>query len=653
MILKCKLWLWVIGLLATCQVSLQAFQLVEDGVSRVTIIIPDEASGIVRYAAEELQTFLPAPQGESVQVVKESQSASVSGNRILLGPLFEASELGIETPVEVNGWKIAVNGESLYILGNDGNALPPLQDNSSMGTLLGVYHLLDVYLGIRWVWPGELGTHVPAHENVVLQDSVLIEGKTPLQTSRMRFGGIRKEWREGEEFRSRSILEVNRWMRRQHVVLNKGMDTSGAGHGFYRGPEGRRSYWERFGKEHPEYFAQRADGVRAPVDERVYLVQTCVSNAGLRSQIIKDWLHSRSNGGGQNVGAYEHDRRSIDPFCYCPDCRAWDEPIRKISPYVAWHIDSRDPEILTDLDYTSMSNRYARFYLELQKEAAKHDPDANVVGYAYSTYADPPVGVELNKNIFISLVPSFTYPRSESFQELWDGWKDTGATMYYRPNNFLLGYCVPYINQTQVGEDLLYAFHNGLNGTDFDSLQGMWGVHGPELYVLGRVHNRPDLSLQQMLAEYYSVFGPAADKVREYFDFWESVTKSCDRDFYLRVKGGWASVSRGIDLVFTKYHFEQGKEILNEAAALVAEDSLEAQRVHYLQVWAENADLSVQVMAANRAYRDSGKTEETLQALREARDKLYRFREQNLNYFIGADMGLLDMLEGWSGWREL
>ena len=46
----------------------------------------------------------------------------------------------------------------------------PLNMNTSAGTLFGVYEWLDHDVGVRWLWPGELGTYVPSLPTMALQN---------------------------------------------------------------------------------------------------------------------------------------------------------------------------------------------------------------------------------------------------------------------------------------------------------------------------------------------------------------------------------------------------------------------------------------------------------------------------------------------------
>ena len=58
---------------------------------------------------------------------------------------------------------------SLYIAGRDGGG-DPLDRDTSAGTLFGVYEWLQRDLGVRWLWPGELGTFVPRTESVAARE---------------------------------------------------------------------------------------------------------------------------------------------------------------------------------------------------------------------------------------------------------------------------------------------------------------------------------------------------------------------------------------------------------------------------------------------------------------------------------------------------
>ena len=91
---------------------------------------------------------------------------------------IDADKLAIEEYV------LRTVGNDLYIVGKE---LHPEQYHGSRprysepwnplamecvhsGTLLGVYEVLEDYLGVRWLWPGDLGTYVPRRNTIVIPE---------------------------------------------------------------------------------------------------------------------------------------------------------------------------------------------------------------------------------------------------------------------------------------------------------------------------------------------------------------------------------------------------------------------------------------------------------------------------------------------------
>ena len=97
----------------------------------------------------------------------------------------------------------------------------------------------------------------------------------------------------------------------------------------------------------------------------------------------------------------------------------------------------------------------------------------------------------------------------------WLGWGKTGAKTHYRPNYLLSGYTIPALDVEQSGEMFRFGAKNGMVGFDFDSLSGYWATKGPTLYMHMRLSNDPDLTIEEILKEYYSAFGPASELDRK------------------------------------------------------------------------------------------------------------------------------------------
>lgn len=607
------------------------FKLVKNGKAKSVIVVPSTSAPVVQYAAKELNWHIKKASGVELQVIKENALPSTQEFKIYLGNCKATASQNIDcSKLPVNSFRIKSTPDALFLAGHDGNGVPPADDHTSMGTLFAVYEWLERAMGVKWLWPGELGTVVPPARDIDSGTGLDLTVNPPFIATNLRHRGNRRQ-----------IHLTDVWLRRHRIVCPVSLSY---GHAY-------TDYWKRFGKTHPEYFAMRPDGIRAPIDKRVSLVQMCVSNSGLHKQIIKDWLKQKEKYPYLPwINGAENDRRQTDPPCQCKNCKTWDAAKKSYSEANPYLIAANGK---TDNSFSrSLSDRYAKFWLALQQEGRKYDPDAKVVGYAYSNYTNPPVETQLNKNIIVYIVPHYLFPLfgkdKDTFRKLWDGWSRTGARLILRPNYFLEGYCMPYIYAEQFGNEFKYAYKNGMIGTDFDSLTGMWGVHGPNLYVLGRLHEKPEMEISEILDEYYSGFGPAAKEIREYFNFWQSITNRATRKWKMTHGGGWAKMSYAGDELYTPETFKKGFSILNRArkAAHNAPEALA--RVEFLSHWLEQARLAMNVLAKYHSWQQQ-RTPKLRQDFLAAKNELDEYRQK-------TDLGIVNIpflkqLEVWAGWR--
>ncbi len=640
-----------------------AMEVASDGKPQAAIVVPDTPSLVVQYAAKELEGHIERATGARLEIVPE-RDASRFANRIHIGATSAARKAGLDPgALPLNGFQVKITKDAVFLTGRDDDTqppdqftqsaaknwkgfvpgAPPLDDSVSMGSLFAVYDWLEKQVGVRWLWPGELGTVVPPTKHLSggpegerTQVPALIHSRPRLSLT--AWSGLT------QELRDRYIYETSVWLRRQRFTRGVSFEY---GHAYGQ-------YWDRFGSTHPEYFALRPDGKREPATEgRPHLVQMCVSNPGLHRQIIEDWLVRRKEMPRLPwINGAENDKTSKDPNCVCEACRAWDSPN---SPLLANQPERKElVKDTSDRPMVSLSDRYARFWLALQAEGEKHDPKATVIGYAYADAGLPPVETKLNDRIIVGIVPPYSFPVSdqerESFRKVWDGWAKTGARLYLRPNYFLSGYCMPYVFAEQFGEEFKYAAKNGMIATDFDSLLGMWGVQGPNLYVMGRLNVNPDQAVSDILAEYYAGFGAASDQVANYFNYWKGVTMKLDKEFKTRSKGGWAFVSKAGDEVYTPEAFEEGRRLLEKAKTAAVNDAEGLRRIGYLDVWLEHAELSMRTLAAFHAQRANPREAYLKAEFTQAQEDLDHFRETHETEI--SNVGVLRKLERWSGWRR-
>ena len=251
-----------------------------------TVIVSESGQNT---AAAELKTHLDLITGKSIPVVKPDQIKS--GSYVFYVGRAPAGSDGKYQPEEAR-WQVTPKAAYFY-------------GDKNKGTLHAVYDFLENELGVRW----------PAPEDIAFKPQEKLE--------------IRN--RQGRWIPTLNIRQIrgykdratNQW----HARLRYGNhDAPRYGHAFTK-------YWNRFSKTHPEFFAMRKDGVRAPVGAKVNsanaaafrgkqseAIAMCVSCDGLVRQVIADW---KKAGCPLYINLCENDADGKDS-CHCPKCTALD-----------------------------------------------------------------------------------------------------------------------------------------------------------------------------------------------------------------------------------------------------------------------------------------------------------------------------------------
>jgi hypothetical protein len=597
----------------------------DEGRRSAVVVVPDQPLAAVQYAAEELVYHLEKATGARLSIVKEDTlTVTDNGPRIYLGDTRAARAAGINGPqLPLENFKMRTGNNAIFIVGNDA-AGDPLDRDTSAGTLFGVYEWMERELGVRWVWPGELGTFVPKTRTVIARPVDMTVAPRFLQrhvrpglsfTSANPALGFTPK--AAEEYAKVQTIHLRRNRMGRNVKLT------------YR--HAFTDWWEKYGEEHPEWF-QLVNGKRGPVSAgKRYSM--CVSNPEFHKKIVELW---KEQGGAQtgnvlsSINVVEND---IPGLCECENCRAWDGPVP--ADYATFTPPSTK---IYGLRY--VTGRYARFAKAVQELAAKENPNVVAIGYAYQNYFNAPSDVKLNDNIMIGFCPSaWWYPRMDDehvwMKKQWSNWRDTGVRLFTRTNYFLDGYNMPYIFAHQFADDFQHMYRNGMIATDYDSLTGHWSTQGPNLYLLMRLHTRPDAKADDLLAEYYSAFGPAASQVKAYFDYWEKYTMDSRpvifKAFDYRESSRWRVWAKAANTIFPEECFAPGESILEKALVEATGNAEATARVKFLQNGLTHAKLSSR--AAGRLTLID--PESTPERGRKELDELLLFRRAHEKEWLG------------------
>lgn len=513
------IWLWLFSLMVTlgCFTSSQALTLVEGGRPRAVIITANQPTPTAQLAAEELVWHLRKATGVELAIMRESDAVESPPNRIYVGACRAATEAGIEveqlTPDDA---VLRVVGKRLFLLGKENEEDPLNLHNGYAGTLFAVYELLEAFLDVRWLWPGDLGTSLPKKSTVEVP-SDLNTVTSPVIRHRHVWGANVHLIYRNREKRESYLHDLKLFMRRHRLGWSEVIEDPA--HSF-------QTWWDTYGKEHPEWFSIDPEDQRAGVGMDV-------ANPELHRFIVDEYQqHSAkpvrhpvwTTVRGQNwfrLGEVDH------PWLpsLSKESLAWDGPLQQCPPFSAGLYKSFGAHHVAD--------RYARFYQTIYEMASRKDPDVKVSGFLYWSYLMAPTKpIKISPNVYGNFAPwsiidtgIVHFPLDEEAlawtKAQWTGWKNTGMSMVYRPNHWHSNYVMPHLER-QGAEFFQWAYHNGMVGFKFDRLMDQWASRSPTLYLYFRLFADPTRKIDTIMEEYYDAFGSAAKEIKQYVDYWEA-----------------------------------------------------------------------------------------------------------------------------------
>ena len=632
--------------------------LFENGNSNYQIVVPDKESAMSKKCVEELNYHIKEATGVELRVCTVSQRDASNPAILLCIPPANAAKY--ETP---NGFAIQVVGKDIHIFGDDvdgGGFVYYWRDDAfdkrkgdftRYGTLFGVYEFLERAFNVRWLWPGKLGEYIPKTCDAVWKDDLVIDQQRLIH-SRIRYQPWRRPKQAWTNEKNKSDFEkaTYAWILRNRMVRSASMEY---GHSYY-------DWFNKYGKTNTKIFNQLPDGTRRSDPYYNYgnpsVVSMCVSNKALVKLKIRQWQENR--GKLPFVNLAENDTAAK---CVCKACLALDVPdpandvaFKERAAEAAKRFKAGDVYWYRALG--SLTDRYCVYYNRVLAKAKRIDSGAKAVVYAYSNYRKPPLKTKLSKDVIVEYVPLMGYPWKDAerqvFRDEWMGWKDSGASLFLRPNYTLRGHNFPIYYADELAEDFAFAWTNGLVGTDFDSLTGQYATQGLNAYVCARIHYRGNLSKDEIFSEYFRAFGPAEKEIREYFAYLKEVAQNsgeiASKNFLGLNYAGFAGDFLSMPSIYTLSVLDECMRMLDNAEAKTENGSVERQRVQFLKNGIRHARLNTEAQMEFEKHKNGG----DIGAFAKALDKLDKFRA-DIEGDFGCDFGFLYSCDSFAWTRDV
>lgn len=557
----------------------EKFVIVKSRTPHATIIVGKKASEGELFAANELRSYVRKVSGGLLPIKKDNEK--LFGNIIAVGrnKINANSNLGLDR-LEREGFRIKTNGNILSLVGKD-----------DAGTQFAVYSFLEKYLGIRWLWPGELGEVVPQMETIVVGRIDDTEEPDFKWRDRGPEGALWGAATGPTEMHARELVlgvspkhqkQVQLWEKR-----NKwgGMKIYG-GHCL-----GEIFPPEKYAKTHPEYYAfvKGERELPAPDYDYKHRGQVCTTNPGVIKTTIewvRDFLDKNPDYDGVHITLNDG-----GGFCECDRCQALDsDKFVKRRGIDAEEMKKRPGK------YKIITDRVFTYINQVAEELQKVHPRKYVVSMAYSRYTKPPEKIAIHPFAVPQYCMWSSYKHSDpkkkaEHEDIAARWaaasEKTGIYEYFINGSWPGAHrlVVPQIANSlkflHKNDVLLYQTQSG----------DEFGVNGINYYVAGKLLWDVSLDEKQILDDFYQKgFGKAAGAVKRFHnrltEAWSLATADGNDVTCSSVK------NTRLTELYTPQLLRQCRQDLAEAKKL-ADDDLIRRRVKFYSKGLRYTELTV------------------------------------------------------------
>ncbi len=366
--------------------------LIEEGIPNLEIVVSPELPHQVKTTAlNELKSFLEKSFSANIPVVAVPSEGKIS---LVLGLTPLTRSLGVDIQGYArDAFVIKAFGNLIVLAGHDDRQGKGW--SLECGTTFAVYEFLERFLGVRFYFPGELGTIIPQHRTLRIPSPDILERPDFHARKHSNYGAwyldtpveglSAKEIQERQEESAKINRPVNSRRQRlqtRYIPNCHSLERSG--------------YLERFGETHPEYFALTPQGKRL-VDKResVLAGNLCFLNPGFRETLYQDAKAFLSGVSAEERGVY------LKRFDRCIwDHSAFQEGFFNIMPmdwFTPCHCD-------LCRDRHQQEDKGGNIVWELGVEVARRLQQENIPGYvtmmSYGHYTAPPP-IEFPDNLLV------------------------------------------------------------------------------------------------------------------------------------------------------------------------------------------------------------------------------------------------------------
>lgn len=517
------------------------FVVAENGAAKCTIVVPGKAKRYTAWA------------NELAEYVKKSSGAKLA--------VKTAPAEGMVIKLEIDHTKHADREGFSFTFPDDKTLL--ISGGSQNGLKFAVYEFLERYVGLRRLFPGPLGDHIPENATIkVPRKEVKMQPKylsrylgTGAYTARTK---AFYDWSRSQKANNPRI-----WIRHYLAQLLPP---------------------EKYGKTMPELYPLHNNRRVIPAPKQETFWQPCFTEPKLIDVLAKNIIDELSDNHRKypNMEVDDNDPRlktialginDAGGFCECERCL-------KTIPAKRNMIGSKDYSV----SYINLITQVA------DKVTAVH-PACKLPFLAYSSVLEPP---RTKQKLNPALVPSIAFDsmytadpvRRDEYRSLVQRWNaclpELGVWDYIWGGAYL----IPRVFNNMMTEHLRWNYANGIRHYYAEFAPGADWTEGPKAYLILKVLWDPDVDKDAILNDWYNcaVGEAAAPYYKKYFEnmekFWTGDARNTQ---WFKKRRGYSSYgSSGYLEAFPLEMLAENERLLNEMVAK-AGTGLQKKRAEYFR----------------------------------------------------------------------
>jgi len=403
---------------------------------------------------------------------------------------------------------------------------------SASGTEYGVYEFLERFVGVRWLFPGETGEHVPKHQSLIIKSQSITQ--IPAFVSR-QLSGL-------------STTEAKQWANRHRM---KG--TISFHHNLHR-----IFPVEKFAKTHPHIYPQKNGNV---VHERVGW-QPCFQEKDTVAIAVK------------HINNFFEGNKTIKTFSL-----GTNDAITATSGYCHTDVKTKNYNVW---GYPNASTVYYNWTNIVAKKVLKQFPDKHFGTLAYMEVAMPPEKFMLNDHIIPFLTEDrlrWVMPDNETKAKKWvNDWRKKAKYIGFYDYFYGTPYVLPRVYFHHMADIYQFAKKSGVVAAYAEAYPN-WG-EGPKLYLALKLFWNPMLNVDDLLNNWYicCVGEHAANYLKQYFSLWENFWMNIYNTKWYYNKSMYMAFWSPTYLDYAKLEYIEESRLLLEKTIAYAHTSIQKQR---------------------------------------------------------------------------